>query len=50
MKPWAVVFTRGVGPARVGELLANGGRVLGVTALGKDVAEAQAKAYKMLVL
>ncbi len=29
-----------------GELVANGGRVLNVTALGADVAEAQAKAYK----
>ena len=30
---------------RDGKLLANGGRVLNVTALGKTVAEAQAKAY-----
>jgi phosphoribosylamine--glycine ligase len=28
-----------------GQLVANGGRVLNVTALGKDVAEAQARAY-----
>lgn len=28
-----------------GKLIANGGRVLNVTALGKDVAEAQARAY-----
>jgi len=28
-----------------GKLVANGGRVLNVTALGKDIAEAQAKAY-----
>jgi phosphoribosylamine--glycine ligase len=28
-----------------GKLVANGGRVLNVTALGKDVAEAQARAY-----
>jgi phosphoribosylamine--glycine ligase len=34
------------GTARAGdELVANGGRVLNVTALGKDVREAQAKAY-----
>ena len=30
---------------RDGELVANGGRVLNVTALGRDVAEAQARAY-----
>jgi phosphoribosylamine--glycine ligase len=28
-----------------GELVADGGRVLAVTALGRDVAEAQARAY-----
>jgi phosphoribosylamine--glycine ligase len=29
-----------------GKLIANGGRVLGVTALGRDVREAQARAYR----
>jgi phosphoribosylamine--glycine ligase len=29
-----------------GALVANGGRVLNVTALGRDVAEAQARAYR----
>ncbi|MBL8672954.1 MAG: phosphoribosylamine--glycine ligase, partial [Alphaproteobacteria bacterium] len=29
-----------------GQVVANGGRVLGVTALGRTVAEAQARAYK----
>jgi phosphoribosylamine--glycine ligase len=29
-----------------GRIFANGGRVLGVTALGRDVAEAQARAYE----
>ena len=32
--------------AEAGRIYANGGRVLGVTALGKDVAEAQARAYE----
>jgi len=32
--------------AEDGKILASGGRVLGVTALGRDVAEAQAKAYQ----
>ncbi|MGN6147599.1 MAG: phosphoribosylamine--glycine ligase [Rhizomicrobium sp.] len=35
---------------RDGKLLAVGGRVLNVTALGKDVAEAQARAYKAIDL
>lgn len=35
---------------RDGRLLAVGGRVLNVTALGKDVAEAQARAYKAVDL
>lgn len=30
--------------------MASGGRVLGVTALGADVAEAQAKAYQVRVV
>ena len=29
-----------------GSILTNGGRVLGVTALGKDLKEARAKAYE----
>ena len=40
----AVVFHAGT-RRDGGRLLANGGRVLGVTALGKTVAEAQARAY-----
>jgi phosphoribosylamine--glycine ligase len=35
---------------RDGKLLAMGGRVLNVTALGRDVAEAQARAYKAVDL
>jgi phosphoribosylamine--glycine ligase len=35
---------------RDGKLVANGGRVLSVTALGKTVAEAQARAYKAVDL
>jgi phosphoribosylamine--glycine ligase len=35
---------------RDGKLLAAGGRVLNVTAVGKDVAEAQARAYKAIDL
>jgi phosphoribosylamine--glycine ligase len=35
---------------RDGKLLATGGRVLNVTALGRDVAEAQARAYKAVDL
>jgi phosphoribosylamine--glycine ligase len=33
-----------------GALVANGGRVLNVTALGRDVAEAQARAYRAVDL
>jgi phosphoribosylamine--glycine ligase len=33
-----------------GQLIANGGRVLNVTALGKDVGEAQARAYRAVGL
>ena len=35
---------------RDGKLIANGGRVLNVTALGRDVAEAQARAYRAVDL
>eukprot|EP00195_Chlamydomonas_chlamydogama_P005583 CAMPEP_0202898042 /NCGR_PEP_ID=MMETSP1392-20130828/6650_1 /ASSEMBLY_ACC=CAM_ASM_000868 /TAXON_ID=225041 /ORGANISM="Chlamydomonas chlamydogama, Strain SAG 11-48b" /LENGTH=427 /DNA_ID=CAMNT_0049583849 /DNA_START=210 /DNA_END=1493 /DNA_ORIENTATION=+ len=41
----AKVFHAGTARNSAGELVANGGRVLNVTALGKDVAEAQVKAY-----
>jgi phosphoribosylamine--glycine ligase len=34
--------------ARNGEILANGGRVLNVSALGKDVREARARAYQAI--
>ena len=40
----AKVFQAGT-ERRDGNLIANGGRVLNVTALGKDIAEAQRKAY-----
>ena len=39
------VFHAGTKAGDNGAILANGGRVLGVTALGQDVAEAQARAY-----
>ena len=35
---------------RNNQILANGGRVLGVTAIGSTIAEAQAKGYKALDL
>jgi phosphoribosylamine-glycine ligase len=41
------VFHAGTTTDSNGQLVANGGRVLAVTALGKDVAEAQANAYKV---
>jgi phosphoribosylamine--glycine ligase len=41
----AQVFHAGTARDASGRLVAGGGRVLGVTALGADVAEAQAKAY-----
>ena len=34
--------------ARDGRILANGGRVLNISALGKDVREAQARAYQAI--
>jgi phosphoribosylamine--glycine ligase len=40
------VFHAGTATNAAGELVASGGRVLGVTALGRDVAEAQARAYE----
>lgn len=42
----AKVFHAGTAPGADGVVVASGGRVLNVTALGKDVAEAQAKAYE----
>jgi phosphoribosylamine--glycine ligase len=41
----AMVFHAGTKRNEGGELVTNGGRVLGVTALGKDIATARAKAY-----
>lgn len=43
--PDTVVFHAGT-KADGHRILANGGRVLGVTALGKDIADAQARAYQ----
>ncbi|UCH74686.1 MAG: phosphoribosylamine--glycine ligase [Rhodospirillales bacterium] len=40
------IFHAGTSRAADGKLLANGGRVLNVTALGRNVAEAQARAYR----
>jgi phosphoribosylamine---glycine ligase len=40
-----VVFHAGTRRGEDGRILANGGRVLGVSALGKDVAEARTRAY-----
>lgn len=42
----AKVFHAGTSAGPGGGVVASGGRVLGVTALGKDVAEAQARAYE----
>ncbi|PNH08815.1 Phosphoribosylamine--glycine ligase, chloroplastic [Tetrabaena socialis] len=42
----AKVFHAGTARNAAGEVVSNGGRVLNITALGKDVAEAQAKAYE----
>jgi len=40
------VFHAGTATNAAGDVVANGGRVLGVTALGADVAEAQRRAYE----
>ena len=40
----SIVFHAGTA-VKDGEVVTNGGRVLGVTALGRDIAEARAKAY-----
>jgi phosphoribosylamine--glycine ligase len=44
--PDAAVFHAGTLQLPTGEIVANGGRVLGVTATGTTVAEAQASAYQ----
>lgn len=44
------MFHAGTANNESGELVANGGRVLGVTALGADVEEAQRRAYQVLLL
>lgn len=41
------VFHAGTALNAAGEVVANGGRVLNVTALGDDVAEAQQRAYQV---
>ena len=43
----AQVFHAGTARNAAGEVVSAGGRVLNVTALGKDVAEAQARAYEV---
>ena len=40
------MFHAGTAFNEKGEIVTNGGRVLGVTALGKDLREARANAYK----
>ena len=42
------VFHAGTSLNAAGKVVATGGRVLGVTATGKTVAEAQSAAYKVL--
>jgi phosphoribosylamine--glycine ligase len=42
------IFHAGTAPGNGGRILAAGGRVLGVTALGSTVAEAQARAYEAI--
>jgi phosphoribosylamine--glycine ligase len=44
--PDVVVFHAGTKAAASGSILTNGGRVLGVTATGKDLEEARARAYE----
>jgi phosphoribosylamine--glycine ligase len=43
--PGVEIFHAGTRPGPDGAVLANGGRVLGVCAVGRDAAEAQARAY-----
>jgi phosphoribosylamine--glycine ligase len=40
------VFHAGTARDSSGQLVANGGRVLGITAVGDTIADAQAKAYQ----
>jgi len=40
------IFHAGTKPGPDGEVLSDGGRVLAVTALGRDIAEAQKRAYE----
>ena len=44
--PDVVVFHAGTARNEAGEVIATGGRVLGVTATGATIAEAQARAYQ----
>jgi phosphoribosylamine--glycine ligase len=44
------IFHAGTKFGANGEILANGGRVLGIAALGRDVAEARARAYRAVDL
>lgn len=47
-KDWHLqVFHAGTSTNKNGDVIAVGGRVLGVTAMGKDVLEAQQKAYQV---
>jgi len=41
----AIVFHAGTALREDGQIVTNGGRVLGITGLGKDIVEARAKAY-----
>ncbi|MAN79954.1 MAG: phosphoribosylamine--glycine ligase, partial [Magnetovibrio sp.] len=43
-------FHAGTAAGPDGTVIANGGRVLGVTAIGKDVPEARARAYEAVDL
>lgn len=43
------VFHAGTTADANGQLVAAGGRVLGITALGQDIAEAQQRAYQVLL-
>ena len=44
--PGVAIFHAGTARDEAGEIVANGGRVLGITAAGLTVAEAQARAYQ----
>ncbi|MNY71431.1 Phosphoribosylamine--glycine ligase [compost metagenome] len=41
----ALVFHAGTAVDENGQIVTNGGRVLGITGLGKDIIEARQKAY-----